>query len=220
MWCLSRYTDGDLFSLAVKIVLGSAGDSLPSDFAEDRGRLYIGKDWAEGLKRANEQLPHLVAQIRAPLSWLDAQLNDGRSFLLGSDPAAIDAQMYHCIWFIRGRWDGGPELLSEFPDLTRWEENVRSLGHGTSQAMRAEDAIDRAKNTEPASKIGAVPHDPQDLQVDTWVTVSPDVEGGEQPVEGKVRYADSETIAILRTSDAAGTVCVHFPRSGYRVAVT
>ncbi len=220
MWCLSRYTDGDLFSLAVKIVLGSAGDDLPSDFAEDRGRLYIGKDWAEGLKRANEQLPHLVAQMRAPLSWMDAQLRDGRSFLLGSDPAAIDAQMYHCIWFIRGRWDGGPEMLSEFPDLTRWEENVRALGHGTSHAMRAEDAIDQAKNTEPASETGATPHDPQDLRVGTLVAVSPDVEGGEQPVEGKVRYADAETIAILRTCDEVGTVCVHFPRCGYRVSVT
>ena len=39
MWCLSRWTDGALFDLSVKIVLGSAGDNLPADFAEDRGRL-------------------------------------------------------------------------------------------------------------------------------------------------------------------------------------
>ncbi|MEP5152047.1 glutathione S-transferase N-terminal domain-containing protein, partial [Planktotalea sp.] len=53
IWALSRWTDGDLFDLTVKIVLGSAGDGLPEDFAKDRGRLYFGPDWAEGLKAAN-----------------------------------------------------------------------------------------------------------------------------------------------------------------------
>ena len=220
MWCLSRYTDGDMFSLAVRLVLGSAGDDLPADFAEDRGRLYLGEDWAEGLKRANAQLPHLVAQMRAPLSWINAQLSDGRAFLLGSDPAAIDAQMYHTIWFIRGRWSGGPAMLSEFPDLVRWEGNVRAIGHGTSSPMDGAEAIARAKMLEPVSDVGVAPHDPQDLQVGTAVTVTPDLDGGEQPVEGKVRYANADTISIERSSDDVGTVCVHFPRAGYRVTVS
>lgn len=218
MWCLSRYTDGELFTLAVKLVLGSAGDDLPSDFAEDRGRLYLGKDWAEGLKRANEQLPHLVAQMRAPLSWMNAQMSDGRAFLLGADPAAIDAQMYHTIWFIRGRWSGGPSMLSEFPDLVRWEDNVRAIGHGTARTMSAEEAISRANGLEPASEIGVAPNDPQGLEVGKLVTVSPDLDGGEQPVDGKVRYADAYTVAIERTTDDVGTVCVHFPRTGYRIS--
>ena len=220
MWCLSRYTDGELFTLVVKLVLGSAGDDLPSDFAEDRGRLYLGKDWAEGLKRANEQLPHLVAQMRAPLSWMNTQLNDGRAFLLGPDPGAIDSQMYHNIWFVRGRWSGGPSMLSEFPDLVRWEDNVRAIGHGTSNAMSAEVAIARAKFLEPASDVGVAPNDPQALQVGTLVTVSPDLDGGEQPVHGKVRYANADTIGIERTTDEVGTMCVHFPRAGYRVTIT
>jgi len=219
MWCLSRYSDGELFTLSVKLILGSAGDDLPKDFAEDRGRLYLGEDWAEGLKRANAELPHLVAQLRAPLSWMNAQLSDGRAFLLGSDPAAIDAQMYHCVWFIRGRWSGGPAMLSEFPDLVRWEDNLRAIGHGTSSAMSAEDAIARAKSMEPASDIGVALNDPQELQVGTSVTVSPDVDGGEQPVDGKLRYADADTIGIERMTDDVGTVCVHFPRAGYRVTL-
>ena len=87
MWCLSRWTDGALFDLAVKIVLGAAGDELAQDFAADRGRLYLGQNWSEGLKAANAQLPHLVAQIRAPMAWLNDQLADGRRFLLGDEPA-------------------------------------------------------------------------------------------------------------------------------------
>ena len=145
MWCLSRWTDGNMFDLAVKIVLGSAGDDLPQDFAEDRGRLYLGQNWAENLKAANMQLPHLVSQVRAPFSWLNDQLADGRRFLLGASPAAIDAQIYYAIWFLRGRWADGPQMLSEFPELVRWETNVRDLGHGTSTAMTPEDALARGR---------------------------------------------------------------------------
>lgn len=218
MWCLSRWTDGEFFTLAVKLVLGSAGDDLPRDFAEDRGRLYLGGNWAEGLKRANDQLPHLVTQMRAPLSWLNAQLGDGRRYLLGADPAAIDAQVYHIVWFIRGRWGGGPAMLSEFPDLVRWEDNVRAIGHGMPSGMSPEDAIACANSFRPASATGVAPNDPQGLEVGSSVMVSPDLDGGEQPVDGNVRYADAETIGIERTTDAVGTVCVHFPRAGYRIA--
>ena len=111
-------------------------------------------------------------------------------------------------------------MLSEFPDLVRWENNVRAIGHGTSTGMSAEDAIARAKAMEPTSDFGVAPNDPQDLQIGTWVSVSPDLDGGEQPVEGKVRYADVDTIGIDRTTEDVGTVCVHFPRAGYRVALS
>ncbi|MDO7563905.1 MAG: hypothetical protein MUR32_07445, partial [Planktomarina temperata] len=101
--------------------------------------------WAEGLKKAHADLPHLVAQMRAPLSWMNAQLADGRVFLLGAAPAAIDAQIYHVVWFLRGRWACGPSFLSEFTHLGRWEENVRAIGHGTASSMPPDEAIARAK---------------------------------------------------------------------------
>lgn len=217
MWCLSRWTDGTLFDQTVRHVLGAAGDGLDKDFAADRGRLYLGEDWAANLKQANADLPHLVSQMRAPLSWLNAQLSDGRAFLLGDQPAAIDAQFYHVVWFLRGRWSGGPSFLSEFSDLVRWEENVRAIGHGTSSVMEAQDAIHCAKQAEPTAPTGVADHDPQGLSVGQSVTVKPDVNGGEQPVAGTIRYADAETVVIERSADDVGTVCVHFPRSGYRI---
>ncbi len=220
MWCLSRWTDGAMFDLAVKIVLGSAGDDLPQDFAEDRGRLYLGENWAEGLKAANAQLPHLVSQVRAPFSWLNNQLGDGRKFLLGPAPAAIDAQIYYAIWFLRGRWVDGPMLLSEFPEVVRWETNVRDLGHGTISDMTPEEAIARAAAFEPGADVGVAPNDPQGLKIGLPVVISPDVDGGEQPVAGQVRSANAETIVVDRTEDGIGNVSVHFPRAGYRVVVS
>ncbi len=219
MWCLSRWTDGPLFDQTVRHVLGAVGDKLDKDFAEDRGRLYLGEDWAAALKQANADLPHLVSQMRVPLSWLNAQLSDGHAFLLGPQPSAIDAQFYHVVWFLRGRWRDGPSFLSEFKDLERWEDNIREIGHGTPHPMDAQDAIARAKGLEPTAPSGVAEHEPQGFSVGQSITVKPDVNGGEQPVAGTLRYADAETVVIERTADDVGTVCVHFPRSGYRIDV-
>ena len=217
IWGMSRWTDGDLFTLAVKIVLGGAGDNLPSDFAEDRGRLYLGADWAQGLKAANAELPHLTSQMRAPMHWLNQQMSDGRTYLLGSEPAAIDAQFYHLVWFLRGRWQLGPSFLSEFPDLERWESNVANIGHGTVSDMSPEKAIEVAAQSEPDALAHQDDHDPQGLVAGASVVVSPDLDGGEQPVAGTLVSADAETIVVRRSEAVVGEINVHFPRMGYKI---
>jgi glutathione S-transferase len=219
MWSLSRWTDGEMFDLVVKIVLGSVGEGLPKDFAQDRGRLYLGQDWAAGLKAANAALPHLAAQLRAPMSWANEQLSDDRTFLLGAEPGAIDAQLYHLVWFIRGRWDCGPAFLSEFTNLERWEQNVTNIGHASMTRMSADDALLRAAENEPITIARSDPRDPQGLVPGMNVTVSPDIDGGEQPVEGSVVMADCDTIVLHRHDPDLGNIGVHFPRAGYRVVI-
>ncbi len=218
IWGLSRWTDGALFDLAVKIVLGSAGEDLPQDFAQDRGRLYLGPDWAQGLKAANEALPHLAAQMRGPMTWLNDQLSDGRKFLLGEDPGAIDAQFYHLIWFLRGRWQHGPAFLEEFTHLQRWEETVAGVGHGEMSDLSPEEAIEIAAKSEPAEATFDMTNDPQGLVSGAQVIVSPDLDGGEQPVDGQVVGASADRIVVKRTEPDVGTIHVHFPRVGYRVS--
>ena len=219
LWNLSRWTDGALFDLSVKIVLGSAGDGLPADFAEDRGRLYLGPDWAAGLKEANSTLPHLAAQMRAPLQWLNDQLSDGRKFVTGDAPAAADAQFYHAVWFVRGRWDRGPAFLSEFAEVERWEANIAGIGHGTMTEMSAEEAAARAKECEPITADATDPLDPQGLAPGMSVTISPDLNGGEQPVDGVIVSSTAETVTVRRSDPTVGEMHVHFPRAGYRVDI-
>ena len=109
---------------------------------------------------------------------------NARPFLLVAAPAAIDAQFYHVVWFLRGRWADGPSFLFEFTHLLRWEENVSKIGHGTSSAMSPEEAIARAKELEPIAMTHVAAHEPQGLEIGIAVTISPDVNGGEQPVSG------------------------------------
>ncbi len=216
---LGRWTDGQMFDQAVKIVLGSAGEALPKDFALDRGRLYLGPDWEKGLKEAESTLSHLAAQLRGPFAWLDDQLSDGRKYLLGESPGAIDAQIYHVVWFLRGRWSKGPTFLSQFTDLERWEENVASIGHGIISDFPSEAAIKVARDAQISTEPAEDPNDPQGLSVGMKVIVSPDLDGGEEPVLGSIRMVSTDRIALVREESDIGQVCIHFPRTGYRVAI-
>jgi hypothetical protein len=49
------------------------------------------------------------------------------------------------------------------------------------------------------------------------VTVVADLDSGEMPVAGVLRMVTRDSVAILRDDPRVGTVCVHFPRVGYRV---
>jgi glutathione S-transferase len=49
------------------------------------------------------------------------------------------------------------------------------------------------------------------------VAVSPDVDGGEQPVAGTVVAVSCDTITLHRSEPETGNLNVHFPRAGYLV---
>ncbi len=216
-WALSRWTDTIVFDLVVSIVLGADPDGLPPEFAADRGRLYFGPDW--DLHKVHAALPQTIAQLRAQLGWLDDRLSQGREFIL-SEPGLPDALAYYLVWFLRGRWDKGPEFLSQFPALEAWEDRVRAIGHGTPRDMDASEALETARMATPETKENADPLDPQGLAPGMRVAVAPDSDGGDPEVEGVVRAVTRDTIAILRDDPQVGSVCIHFPRAGYAVRVT
>jgi glutathione S-transferase len=206
-----------MFNFVIRLVLGANADQLPEAFAADRGRLYFGPDW--DLQAHRDDLPHIIAQVRGQFGWVEQQLGHGRRFLPGDQPGLADALVYYLVWFVRGRWDGGPGLLAGFPALEAWERRVAALGHGAPTDMDAAEALGVAAAAEPASPEGVAAGDPQSLAPGVAVTVAPDEDGGDPLVTGTVRVADGDTIAILRHDPRAGRVCVHFPRVGYRVTV-
>ena len=213
-WAVNRWTDV-VFDAAAGIILGAAADSLPEAFAKDRGRLYFGPDY--DFEKIKSELPHNVAQVRAQLGWIEQRLATGRKFLLGDAPGLPDAAAYYLAWFLRGRWEPGAELLAEFPALEAWEKRVAGIGHGKVSDMSAADALEAARSAEPNTPEQADPRDPQGMEPGMTVGIVATVDGGEEPVVGTVRYLDRDSIAVMHTNDRAGTVCIHFPRVGYRV---
>ncbi|MEE9586815.1 MAG: glutathione S-transferase family protein [Hyphomicrobiaceae bacterium] len=214
-WALSRWTDGELFKLAVMLVMGSAVDQMPAELAADRARLYLGPDG--DFHAVTGDLPHIEAQIRAELGWLDQRLATGRRFILGDQPALPDVLAYKIVWFIRGRWSGAGDFLAEFPALEAWEDRVEAIGHGEHTELSSADALEIARMAEPTTSAHEDPRDPQGLSPGMVVTITPDSDSGDPLVEGVVRHVDRDTIAIDREDPRVGLVCVHFPRVGYRV---
>lgn len=214
-WALSRWTDGTLFTLVVSVVMGAQAGQLPEDFAADRGRLYLGPEFDWQVQKRD--LPHTLAQIRAQFGWMDARLAGDRDFMLGSRPGLPDALCYHLVWFLRGRYAGGPALIDQFPNLMAWEERVAAIGHGRPQAMGSKEALEVARSAAPETPDHSDPLDPQGLAPEQRVGVTPDSHGGDPSVEGRIVSVSMDHIAIARSNPEVGDIVVHFPRVGYRV---
>ncbi|MDA7949431.1 MAG: glutathione S-transferase family protein [Hyphomicrobiaceae bacterium] len=213
-WVLSRWSDTILFDQIVRVVLGFSAEEMPSDLLEDRARLYFGPDW--DMETVKASLPHTLAQIRAQLGWVDERVAHGRDFLL-VEPGLPDVLVYYLVWFLRGRWEGSTEFLSEFPALEAWEARMKAIGHGDPTDMTSTEAIEIAKSSDPQTSENEDSRDPQGLMPGMNVSVVPDGDGGDPPVAGIIRTVTRDSIAILREDDRVGQVCVHFPRVGYRV---
>jgi hypothetical protein len=84
--------------------------------------------------------------------------------------------------------------------------------------MTSAEAIEAAKTSQPSTPQRDDPRDAQGLMTGQKVTVTPDLDSGEPSVTGIVRLVARDSIAITREDPRVGTVCVHFPRVGYRVA--
>jgi glutathione S-transferase len=214
-WAINRWTDA-AFDTAVRISLGANAAQLPEDFARDRVRLFLGPQGS--LAQVQADIPHLAAQLRAQLGWIDERLAAGRRFMLGEQPGLPDAACYYLVWFVRARWQGGPGLLAEFPALEAWEQRVKAVGHGQPIPMTSAEAIEVARAASPQTPEQSDPRDPQGLAPGQRVNVVPDLDSGEPQVAGIVRAVDRDRIAILREDPRVDSVCVHFPRVGYRVS--
>jgi glutathione S-transferase len=215
-WGIARWTDA-LFDTAVRISFAANADQLPAEFAKDRVRLFLGS--AGDLNALKPHLPHYAAQLRAQLGWIDERLAGGRQYMLGNAPGLPDALCYYVVWFVRGRWQGGAAMLSEFPALEAWEQRIKAVGHGRPTPMTSAEALEVAHAASPTTPARDDPKDPQGLRVGQRISVVADLDSGEAPVAGTLRHLDRNRVALLRDDPRVGTVCVHFPRVGYRIAL-
>ncbi len=215
-WGIARWTDA-LFEAAVRVSFAANADQLPPEFAKDRVRLFLGPNG--DLNALKPQLPHYASQLRAQLGWIEERLGGGRPFMLGSAPGLPDALCYYVVWFVRGRWQGGAAMLAEFPALEGWEQRVKAIGHGTPTPMTSAEALEVARTAITTTPELLDQNDPLGLRIGQRISVVADLDSGEAPVAGTVRYVSRDRIAIVREDPRVGAVCVHFPRVGYRIAL-
>jgi len=209
---LNLWADRMLFQASVPVVFGKIGNAVPKEFIEDRRKLMGGGDFGAFIQAA----PLFAEQLRAQLALLDAQLADGRPFLLGGEPSLADFAAYHPVWFLRAI-PPAAGALAEFSGVTKWAERVAAIGHGQRSEIAPAEALAVARDAKPLPGAGVARGEPNGLALGERVAITPD-DYGFDPVVGELVAADVHEVAVRRTSPETGEVVVHFPRAGFRVA--
>ena len=209
---VNRWCD-TLFHPVVKIAVAASATELPQEFLEDRQKLFL-HEYSD-IESAKARIPHYTAQIRAQLGWAETSLKEQNEFLISSSASMADASLFALIWFIRRRWKNGVEFLEEFPNICRWEESVKKIGHGVPTDMTSQEALDVAKNTEIIFDTHIDTNDVHNLSIGDHVSIIADARTGEEKVQGRIHTMEPNRIGLLHTNDRVGTVCIHFPKIGY-----
>ncbi|MGJ4949769.1 glutathione S-transferase family protein [Bradyrhizobium sp. HKCCYLS20291] len=191
------------------------GDMFPAEFIRDRKEGYLGIDISKAAMAPH--LPLHLQQVHAQYAWLKAALADGRPFIFGSKPSALDLTCYQTTFLMRKNCPPEVDTLAGLAPLAGWYDRAAALGHGTPQPMSAEEAfaVARAASPTPPSHLPAN-GDPSGLRAGQKVTVTPD-DNARVPVSGTLVAADATEIVIHRHDAQAGDLHIHFPRLGFEV---
>ena len=219
-WALGMWTDRTFFMNNVKLTLGARGDAIPPEFLADRERLFDAKLDIAAMRSA---IPQMRDQFRAHISWIEAQLDDGRPCLLGEDLSLADIHAYMIVWHVRtGLTDAAAEvagldpIFRSAPRTLTWERRMEAIGHGVRAEMSEEAALDIAMAAAPQTSIEADANDPNGRKPGDHVAIVPD-DYGKVEVRGTIVSLSAQHIAIARRDDRVGETVVHFPRAGFAV---
>lgn len=211
-WGMGRWLDGEVFSTVLALVFAEDISGAPEGFVEDRFALYFS---AGSTKESLEaQIPENLALLRSQFGWVEGMLSR-TPFVSGDAPGISDAYVYYLVWFLRGRFSGGPGFLQEFNNIQAWEKRIQDIGHGTVSEFTADDALDVARRSTPASGNGVDMLDPLNLERDDQIAVSSKQSPDE--VVGNLISLTANEVTVLRETSKTGRVAVHFPRVGYHI---
>jgi glutathione S-transferase len=211
-WALAMWSDRPFFQNTVSLVFGQLADKVPREFIEDRERLRGGKFDIEAMKAA---IPQMRDQFRAHVGWIEAQLADGRNWLLGEFSLAdINACMN--VWYVRSNLADADRMLDAFPRTVAWADRIAAIGHGDRSEMSPAEALEIGAGATPQSPTYGDPEDPNGRQPGDRVAIVPD-DYGKIEVKGEIVSLSAQHIAIRRHDERSGEIVVHFPRAGFMV---
>jgi glutathione S-transferase len=211
---LAQWADTALFWTMIPYVMQPAGraalfaGAVPEAlkaFAADRAA------FTSGMKR--QPVADATVNLRAQLQGLDSQLERSGEFLLGAKPSIADFSLAHNIWFIE-RAGLAEMMLGAFRSIDPWSERMKAFGHGRRSDTDSGQAI--------AIAAAAHEHAPASVRpglgfaAGDRVSVSA-IDYGSDPAAGVVVGLGNDEVVIERRDARAGTVHVHFPRSGFQI---
>lgn len=200
----------------IGVLVHFIGEHIPPEFIKDRKEGYLGIDISKPAMAP--QLPQHRQHVVAQYAWLKTALADGRAFLFGDRPSALDLTCYQTTHLLRKNCPGEVDAFVGIDGpLPAWFDRVQAIGHGEATPMTAEQAFAAARDAQPAP----VTHlradgDPLGLPAGAKVTVTPD-DNARVPVAGTLVAASDQEVVIHRRDPEAGDLHIHFPRLGFDV---
>jgi glutathione S-transferase len=207
-WWAEKFT----FMPSVCLVASLIGEHFPAELIEER-KPFFGVDLS---KQATLPQQHIYRQkLHAHLTWLADILADGRAFLLGPAPSAADLSAYHPIWFALRNAGSAAEAMLPMAPLRAWHDRVAAFGHGEPQETEAAEALEIAREHEPAEPgFASLSPDPSGCAVGDRVTVAAD-DTGRDPVTGELVACGPEEMVVRHFDPRVGAINLHFPRAGF-----
>jgi glutathione S-transferase len=210
----SAWIDGAVFELAARVVITNALDTAPSEFIKDRGDLYFEPGWTN--KKLNHDLSSVVLQLDAQLKNIDDILTCGEN-ICSKELSYADVSVAYLAWFLRGRWEAGPKVLSRYPNICRIENAVYDCGEGQYQDLGGKEAMKIANDNIPKSLVGIDGSVMTELSLNQRVGIRPRTQSSDPTVFGELRYLDRQRVSINNNEEEVGAIAVHFPISGYEI---
>lgn len=213
-WPINLWADRLFFQLTVAIVFGSLGDQVDPSFVADREKLSGRPFDVQAMAAA---VGPAKSQWRGQVRWIDRALaTRGEPFLSGGNAGIADVSASMNIWFLAAFFpDLANDLCRDFAALAAWQDRLAGLGEGTRLAFSSAEALDIARNSEPAQC--PIAHDRKEAEGlspgDAVVVMADDY--GRDPISGSLVAADAERIVLQRRSDDLGSLQLHFPRVGF-----
>ncbi|MGB8338329.1 MAG: glutathione S-transferase family protein [Burkholderiales bacterium] len=192
-----------------KTLFAHLNETEMTAFREDRAAFRKGPTVRPDASQAR-------AFLLSTLRQMETQFETGAKFIVGDGPSIADFSFYHGLWFILR---AGPmaDILDRYPRVHDWLDRIKAFGHGESHEMSSAAAITVAKNAVPMGDVVGAMELPEGIAIGDRVSIMP-ADYGQDPTAGDLVLAQPDEIAIRRTDERAGTVVVHFPRTGFQIA--
>ena len=192
-----------------KVLFGHLNEEQLQAFRADRAAFRKGPALRPNLAEAKVLLIDTLQKM-------ETQFETGAKFIMGDGPSITDFSYYHGLWFIL-RAGPAADIFDRYPRVHDWFGRMKAFGHGESQDMSSADAIAVAKNSDAmGDQVGAMEL-PEGIAIGDKVSVMA-ADYGQEASVGELVLARVNEIAIRRTDERAGTVVVHFPRTGFHIA--
>lgn len=214
----AAWADSVVFQHAVSLVFqpesiavrfGKLPPHAVKAFVADCAGLFSGGSATRlSAEQAKHQWPTIMARLEQQL-----QREEG-DYLFG-EPSIADFAMAHPLWFLKGTPVTSP-LVDTYPAVSAWLGRVQGFGHGAFNEMTAEEALQVARDSQPAVLPDEPFNDPNGFTAGQQVVIAA-TDYGVDPVEGQLLFAGSEELILRRKDERAGLVHVHFPRLGFRI---